>query len=105
MVKVFRDGRTVYSGKDYTAFKKAKWEAQGKCCADCGMYLPFEYAEFHHYGTRGMAGWKRNDLEPRNRILCSGPTGCHEKARFEHLKPKEAFDKKVSSIVEWAEGK
>lgn len=101
--KIYRDGRVKLTGADYAKAKKEKWEAQGKRCADCDLYVPFEYAEFHHYGGRGMSGGKRNDLDPRNRVLCNGPNGCHERARFEHLKPKAAFEKQVGNIVEWAE--
>ena len=36
-----------------------------------------------------MHGSKRDDRDPRNRLLCSGPTGCHEKARFEAQRDKK----------------
>ena len=90
MIKTFRGGRTVLSGKDYTDHKRKVWEAQGKRCADCGLFISFQYTEFHHAAGRGMSGSKRSDLDPLNRVLCGGPAGCHEAARFEHIKKKIA---------------
>lgn len=89
-VRVSKDGtRTVYTGADYTRLKWRNYEEQGRCCADCHYGFPFNRLEFHHYGGRGMNGSKRNDLDPRNRMLCLGALGCHEKARFEHLRDRE----------------
>ena len=88
-VKTYRDGRKVYSGQDYTRLKMQKWADQGYACADCKFGFAFNRLEFHHYGGRGMNASKRDDLHPRNRMLCKGLFGCHEKARFEHLRDRQ----------------
>ncbi len=85
-VKIKKDGRTILSGKNYTDHKIEVWESQERKCSDCGRYLSFDSAEFHHYASRGMGGCFRDDLDHRNRVLCGGPMGCHEKARFERIK-------------------
>jgi hypothetical protein len=102
-IKLTKEGRTILSGRDYTEHKRGVYERQGGKCADCGFGFPYNRMEFHHFGGRGLGGSKRDDLSPLNRMLCGGPQGCHEKARFEHLKPKAEFNKKVTYIVEWAE--
>ena len=88
-IKRFRDGRVVLWGSDYAELKRRKYEEQDHCCADCKFGFAFNRLEFHHYGGRGMNGSKRSDLDPRNRMLCKGPNGCHEKARFEHLRDRK----------------
>lgn len=67
--KVYRDGRVKLTGADYTAHKMKVWEAQNKRCADCGLYLPWSQAEFHHADGRGMSGSKRNDEDEKNTVI------------------------------------
>lgn len=83
-VKVKKDGRTILTGRDYTAHKMKVWEAQGRRCAGpCGCYLPFQYAELDHAAGRGMGGSKRDDLAEGNTVKCSN---CH---RLRHYQERD----------------
>jgi len=80
-VKVYRDGRTKLSGRDYTAHKYKVWLKQDKHCAGpCGRFLPFNYAVFDHYAGRGMNGSKRNDLDEKNTVKCEN---CHNLRHYQ----------------------
>lgn len=93
-----RDGSIVFSGKNYTAYKKLLWERQEKRCRICSMYLPWPQAELDHLGGRGMAGGKRDDRNVR--VVHHD---CHSEYHWRTRDAKASFDKRVNSIVEWAE--
>lgn len=84
-IKVYRDGRTVLTGRDYTEHKRKVWSAQGGVCAGpCGQYLPFQFAELDHAKpSRGMGGGKRDDKDPLNTVKC---TPCH---RLRHYRERD----------------
>lgn len=68
-IKVSKDGtRTILTGADYTAHKMKVWESQGRMCATCGLYVPFQKSELDHYAGRGIGGGKRNDTDERNTV-------------------------------------
>lgn len=70
-IKIYRDGRTKLTGRDYIAHKIKVWERQDKRCAGpCGQYLPLNFAQFDHFAGRGSGGGKRDDLDPRNSVMC-----------------------------------
>lgn len=98
-IKKFRDGRVWLSGKDLAAHRLQMWEDQGRVCDRCGLYLPLKGAHLDHFGaSRGMNGSKRNDLDPRNRLVHGW---CHA---VRHFKERDAagWMKKVNLIVTWA---
>lgn len=81
-VRITHDGRVIYAGRAYTAYRLAVWESQNRCCADCRREIAFINFELHHpgkgiLGGRGLGGSHRNDLEAVG--LCGGPFGCHAK--------------------------
>lgn len=80
-VKVTKDGRTIRSGKTYTAFRYELWLCQNKLCADCGrqtdLHVDLSWnTSFHidHVDGRGLGGSKRDDTF----LACKGKCGkCH----------------------------
>src|SRR5580700_3435341 len=76
---VTKDGRTIRSGKDYTAFRYELWLAQDKRCVGCGrvtdLLAELEAGHsFHVDHERGRGGGKRDDTF----LSCKGLCGkCH----------------------------
>jgi hypothetical protein len=65
---ITKDGRTILSGKDYSAHKKFVWTKQGGRCAKCKRPEDWREMEFHHSAGRGLGGAKRDDLDGRNTV-------------------------------------
>lgn len=83
MIRLTKDGRTILSGKHYTAFRHELWESQEKLCFRCGrrteltaeLYQANSF-HVHHTAGRGMGGGKRSDTFAACQGLCGG---CHRK--------------------------
>lgn len=91
-VRIFKDGRVIYQGRAYTAYRMTVYEAQGRCCLDCGKEVAFVDFEIHHLGKgqlggRGLGGAKRDDRQSIG--LCGGPLGCHSKRHSSRHDPSE----------------
>jgi hypothetical protein len=80
-ITVKKGGRTIRTGKDYTAFRVGLHDFQAGCCVECGIFTllhldPYSDRSFHvhHLAGRGLGGGKRDDsLES-----CTGLCGkCH----------------------------
>jgi hypothetical protein len=88
MIKTTKDGRTIRTGEDYTAFRYQLHGEQSGCCVDCGRYTdpeaPLEWdSSFHiaHRGSRGMGSAIRDDVVGPKRGQVEGGKcgGCHRK--------------------------
>lgn len=66
--------RAVLDREAYQELKRRLYVKQNGRCADCGRAKPLS---LHHAAGRGIGGWRRDDEDPRNRLLCSD---CHPKA-------------------------
>jgi hypothetical protein len=81
VIRVTKDGRTIRTAKDYTAFRHALWEVNHGNCWKCERRTnlvahPSADNSFHvhHKGGRGLGGSKRDDTF----LKCSGLCGfCH----------------------------
>jgi len=83
MREVTKDGRTILTGPDYTAFRKELFDQQRGRCFECGAWTnleaPIEFDgafHVHHKKGRGMGGSKRDDTMEACVGLCSV---CHRK--------------------------
>ena len=77
-IKITKDGRTIRTGKDYTAFRYELYLAQAAKCARCpvrtslGMEPMYDSSfHVHHVNGRGMGGGKRSDTF----LACEGLCG------------------------------
>src|ERR1039457_648509 len=79
--KITKDGRTILSGKDYTAFRQAIYVAQNSLCGYCrrttSLTVDIECDwSFQVDHTRGRGGGRRDDTYE----ACSGVCGgCHRR--------------------------
>ena len=80
-IKTTKDGRTIRTGKDYTAFRHDMWATGGGACWECGhptglQYPPSYSNSFHVHHKRGRGGGKRTDTF----LACQGLCGdCHRR--------------------------
>lgn len=68
--------RAVLGRAEYLELKQRLYVKQKGRCASCGKVKPLS---LHHAAGRGIGGWRRDDEDPRNKLLCSDPN-CHAKA-------------------------
>lgn len=89
-IRVTKDGRTIRTGKDYTAFRREVFHDQNASCMDCTrttfLLSDLERDDsFHlaHRGSRGMGSAIRDDVVgPKRGQVEGGKCGrCH---RQEH---------------------
>jgi hypothetical protein len=69
-----KTNRSALGREEYQELKRRLYVKQKGRCADCGRARPLQ---LHHAVGRGIGGWRRDDKNPRNRLLCSE---CHPKA-------------------------
>ena len=62
------------NSKEYTELRYKKYVQQDGRCADCGEAFSINQLELHHAIGRGVGGSAREDLDPRNRMICKK---CH----------------------------
>jgi hypothetical protein len=77
VIKTTKDGRTIRTGKDYTAFRREVYEMQSGRCVRCIRTTSLEadilsdYSfHVHHRDGRGMGGSKRDDVPSKVEGLC-----------------------------------
>lgn len=84
MIRHPKDGRTILTGKDYTAFRERVWlRDQGKCVrcrrrVSLTLWGNDSDLHVHHKHGRGMGGGRRDDTLEECESLCAR---CH---REEH---------------------
>ena len=84
MLKITKDGRTILTGRDYTAFRYKLWKSQRGNCKECGRVtsitadLESDWS-FHvdHKAGRGMGGSRRDDTFE----ACQGLCGLHHREK------------------------
>jgi hypothetical protein len=87
-VKITKDGRTIYQGKFYTAYRRFVWDLQEGKCSECGRSMFLFQMDLHHPGNgilggRGMGGQNRDDSKAVG--LCNIPREGHPRGCHSHM--------------------
>ncbi len=69
-----KNSRVVLGPAEYQELKRRLYVQQKGRCAYCGRVKSLH---LHHAAGRGLGGWRRDDLDPRNVLSCMD---CHPEA-------------------------